>query len=132
MGDRVLVGFRSNERESPIVYLHWGGHCVEKLLRETFEQMRGRLDDLEYVTARFVGKCHESIGIAENTGLGVWNLDGRLSQEESHGDAGVFEVDIFEDRWEIKARDGYGFGPTGEEDDEEPDYDLGPRVWTHP
>lgn len=111
MGNRALVVFHDGEDVSPVIYLHWGGSTVKDRLRECRELMRGRDGDVPYAAARFVGLCHAA-DPKSNLSLGIWNVPGkgrsaesRLRGIESHGDAGVFEVDVRD--WTVKNRDGH-------------------------
>ena len=120
MGNRALIVFHDGEDVSPVIYLHWGGSTVKDRLAECRELMRSRsLDelmrlhslDLPYTAARFVGLCHAA-DADSNLSLGLWNApkrDGslplRLAAIESHGDAGVFEVDVR--TWTVRNRDGH-------------------------
>ena len=109
MGDRALVIFKDRNGEySPVTYLHWSGYAVPTLLAEHKKLMDGRFGDLSYATARFIGICHEHVD--GNTSLGCWSLEegdvkGLKACEEtfcegySHGDAGVFIVDVGDMTW---------------------------------
>ena len=103
MGERALVLFRGGDRYSPSTYLHWHGHLVGELLADAAPSMRH--GDESYCCARFVGHCHEQI--EGGLSLGVFNTpeDGRPS---SHGNAGVFIVDV--NTGEVETYGGYGFG----------------------
>jgi hypothetical protein len=108
MGDIAIVHFKDSVEVSPAIYLHWGGSEVGKLLRKCKELMAGRRD-VPYAAARFVGLAHEDI--PGPLSLGIWNAPGRRLAEirkdsYSHGDAGVFIVDV--DTWEVETHGGYG------------------------
>lgn len=106
MGDRALVQFvGSSKRVSPVVYLHWQGSDVGKLLAELQELMSDRLDDVDYACARFIGIAHSKN--VSSTSLGVWNSRKKLTVKDSHGDAGCFLVNC--KTWEVKTFGGYGF-----------------------
>lgn len=115
MGDRALVIFKNGDELSPVTYLHWHGSTVETLLKKTRARMDGRAGDLSYTAARFVGVCHENI--SGNLSLGIWNSPGKgasglaiaTGENYSHGDAGVFIVDVSGEEWEAEAFHGYGF-----------------------
>lgn len=97
MGNRAIVVFRDADSFSPQVYLHWHGHAVPNLLATWWQHMEGRRGDLAYGAARFVGICHEAI--VGNMSLGIFPLpESKVTREElralSHGDAGVFLVDV--------------------------------------
>lgn len=106
MGDRALIIFR-HQRDGkaieygPTVYLHWNGYQVIEWLREFKETlMKGRTTDLPYVSARFIGFCHDKI--PGNLSLGVWNTNiprrgidkPAFWKNESHGDSGVFLITL--------------------------------------
>lgn len=106
MGDRVLIQFKSGKELSPVVYLHWGGGSVAKLLLQTSSLLRTRGADVSYTCARFIGYCH-----AENPdsalSLGVWNQKTKLSAKDSHGDAGCIVVDVSDRPWQFECSGGY-------------------------
>ncbi len=119
MGDRAIVVFyekhRDNEyRFSPGVYLHWGGSEVHSLLQEALPRMRR--GDASYSAARFCGVCHENID--GNLSLGLLpapsSWEEATSESYSHGDAGVFLVDV--QTWVVRCFNGYGFEPLGAAD----------------
>lgn len=115
MGDRALVQFSNMQEDprlleyGPVVYLHWAGDKVEKWVEELREVMKTRLGDVDYATARFIAiACEHTPG---NLSVGVWNADGLLTAEESHGDAGCYIVDV--NTMQIaRAVGGYGKVPT--------------------
>lgn len=99
MGDRALVQFvcKNSEGEviiySPTVYLHHHGFMARELIAECYEYMKiNRLGDVDYACSRFIGICHTRI--VGNTGLGVWNSNGVLTNNDSRGDHGCFIVDV--------------------------------------
>lgn len=105
MGDRALVVFTEGEgRHGPSVYLHWSGNDVGELLTRAAPNMRA--GDAGYACARFVGHCHEQIPGGLSLGLFNTPEDGR---PDSHGDAGVFIVDV--NTGEVVTYGGYGFAP---------------------
>lgn len=128
MGDRALILFHDEKTFGPTIYLHWGGESVPDLLEKTRERMEGRGGDVDYTTARCIGLAHE--GSDGNLSLGTWNTQGygdyqkardrmtctetvawdktRQHYAESHGDAGVFLVNVC--TWEVEMFGGYGFG----------------------
>ena len=66
------------------------------------------MGDTSYSAARFCGFCHTKLD--ENLGLGIFNGPKNLepeyiSKEYSHGDNGVFIVDV--DTWEVQNIGGY-------------------------
>lgn len=95
MGDRCLVVFTNTKRDeiSPVIYLHWHGHKVADWLKEWRSYMEGRMGDVQYGAARFVGICHTHI--EGNLSLGIWQGGNEaLADPEgySHGDHGVVIV----------------------------------------
>ena len=89
----------------PVIYMHWHGDIALDLLKATRELMDGRETDLSYVSARFIGVCHENID--GNLSLGMWNSAEELKKEDSHGDAGCVIVDVSKSEWNIKCVGGY-------------------------
>ena len=93
MGDRVLfqVIDSVNNKVGPIVYCHWSGYRAPEIVRNLAVRMVGCGGDLDYATARLVQEC---IGDDDgNLGFGVWNETKQLTEEDSHGDAGVVLID---------------------------------------
>ena len=102
MGDRSLTIFTDSNKSaySPTVYLHWAGNQTPNFIMQTKKHMVGRLGDIQYACARFIGFCHAD-SPDSNLSLGVWNTkpaDVKLIEDEnkefSHGDAGVFVVNV--------------------------------------
>lgn len=104
MGDRALIQFTDGDDYSPITYLHWSGYKVREYLEALKERMKGREGDLAYTAARFVGICHDDI--EGNLSLGLWNQDKPLTEDDSHGDAGCFVVNV--ETWDVQQLGGYG------------------------
>lgn len=111
MGDRALIVLKSGTEHSPVLYLHWHAPQVQHYINRLCEVMEGRDDDLSYSFARLCGIVHNDID--GNTSFGVWNLPEDFKdtpeylQEMSHGDAGVFIVDIA-NNYAIGTHGGYG------------------------
>lgn len=107
MGDHALVAFKSGSDVSPVVYLHWAGHNVADWIKEAAPLLR-RGDD-SYAAARFCGFCHDKMP-NRTTGLGLLApLDAEALanlESASHGDAGVFLVDLVSG--DVTAAGGYG------------------------
>ena len=123
MGDRARVVFHDERKFSPSIYLHWGGGNVRAYLNKALPRMR--TGDLAYASARFCGTCHEEISGGLSLGL-LPAPDGATFEEQmasarssdfSHGDAGVFLVNVQD--WTVEAINGYGFGRGGDDDEEE-------------
>ena len=113
MGDRAFIVLHDkNGNISPTLYLHWGGSSVSELLQKACSYMAGRPGDVSYAFARLVGVCH--VRTYGNLGLGAFNgpetLDKAKTKDYSHGDAGVFLVDVSSPEWKAEAHNGYGFG----------------------
>lgn len=113
MGDRAVVHFHTDSKTlSPATYLHWGGSEVPALLAEACKIMAGRTGDRDYTMARFVGVCHNAID--GNLSLGVFR--GAATFEEAkedsytHGDSGVWLVNVEREIWNVEVVGGYGFG----------------------
>lgn len=110
MGDRAVVVFTDDEGEtySPGVYLHWNGGQVPDLLKKALPRMR--TGDAGYSAARFCGVAHENIEGALSLGLvDAPERDAGSKEfpwaEYSHGDAGVFLVDV--NTWKVDVKEGY-------------------------
>ena len=116
MGDRALVVFSDGRDVSPVVYLHWNGTEVPEWLEEHKYLMGGRMGDVSYAVARFIGICH--IHIHSNMSLGCFTasnsvkaaarafVQGTSTPEQlsvlenfSHGDAGVVVVNVLSGSW---------------------------------
>lgn len=104
MGDRVLVQFKNADEVSPVIYGHWAGHEAPEIIRALRVRMDARNDDLAYIAARCV---QHFVGDDKGqTGVGIWSTDKELTAEDSHGDGGVFVVEIGQ-RWKVKHYAGY-------------------------
>jgi hypothetical protein len=109
MGDRALIQLTTKDGDvSPVLYLHWGGSDVANILQRAQEQMKGRANDLSYAFARLVQQAINGDG--HNTGYGVWNHASRLTESDSHGDAGCFVIDVTTEAWSVAQGGGYGLG----------------------
>ena len=114
MGDRALIQLYSGKEVSPVLYLHWDGFRVGDILKETEERMKSRRGDVSYAFARLV---QAAIKDGEgNTSYGVFNKTELLTEEDSHGDAGCFIVDVKQTDWKITSFGGYGLHGFGEDD----------------
>ena len=102
MGERALIVFKDGNGYSPSVYLHWNGYEVGAMLTNAAQGLRS--GDAGYACARFVGYCHEQIPGGLSLGLINTPEGGR---PVSHGDAGVFIVDV--NTGEVETYGGYGF-----------------------
>lgn len=92
MGDRCLIQFYDGKDFSPVVYLHRHGEQANEFLDIHDKVMQDRKGDLNYSCARFIGICHEKI--RPPLSLGIWNAHHIMTEEDSHGDAGVILVDV--------------------------------------
>lgn len=117
MGDRaVFVCHRSRSKFSPAVYVHWQGHAAKSLLESAAPRMR--TGDTSYSAARLCGVIHEQSD--GNCGLGLlgpptdWTR--ATSRAFSHGDAGVFLIDV--DTGLVECFNGYGFDDSANDNDE--------------
>ena len=110
MGDRALIQFKGKDasEHSPVIYTHWAGYRVRERLTELRELMRGRDGDVSYTAARFVGLCHNAS--EGNLSLGIWNHEGLLDEDDSHGDAGCFVCEWVDGCLMVETFGGYGFG----------------------
>jgi hypothetical protein len=104
MGNRVVIQFVCNGKVSPAIYGHWHGSDAAETIKALREQMSDRPSDIEYVAARCIGRMID--GDTASTGFGLWNAPKQLTAKESHGDAGVYLVDISGDRWRVSLIDG--------------------------
>jgi hypothetical protein len=126
MGNRAIVILTDGCEFAPEVYLHWHGSKVPQILEALRTRMIGREGDLSYSCARLVGICHEMI--PSNTSLAVWPcpllsstaqnlaqpsvypdetgraIDAAAVTQRSHGDAGVFIVNVR--TWRVLRFDG--------------------------
>jgi hypothetical protein len=106
MGDRALIQLTDSQGElSPVLYLHWGGKGTPALLDSFFDRfLIKRGADVSYGFARLVSYACES-NMGEVLGVGVWNCDALLTADDSHGDAGIFVVDL--DKHTVRYGGGY-------------------------
>lgn len=106
MGDRVLVAFTDDDGTSysPAVYMHWGGSDAADMIKAAVPHMRR--GDALYAAARFCGECHKQLPGVTGLGLMAGPDAGADWDEYSHGDAGVYLVDV--NTGKVDARGGYG------------------------
>lgn len=111
MGDRVLVTFtdKDNTDYTPAIYMHWAGDAAAELIRNAQPMLRR--GDPSYAAARFCGECHKSL--TGELGLGLLDAPkpsepGFAWEDYSHGDAGVYVVNV--DTGEVACHAGYGEG----------------------
>jgi hypothetical protein len=106
MGNRIVIQFVNGADVSPAIYGHWYGSHAGEALKGLRTQMADRPDSIQYVAARMLGVM---IGDDKgSTGFGLWNAPKRLTAKDSHGDAGVFLVDIAAPVWRVTVLDGSG------------------------
>jgi hypothetical protein len=74
MGDRALIIFTDGKDVSPVIYLHWSGSKVPRLLEQHKALMATRGADVCYAAARFAGIAHASMP-DQNLSLGMWNAE---------------------------------------------------------
>lgn len=119
MGDRAIIQMKNGDEFSPVLYLHWSGSDVKRIICDTKDRMKDRHDDMSYAFARLV-----QIAIGASTGAigyGVWNQVTSITKEDSHGDAGCFLIDVSNPEWPIETFGGYGLDGEGEEEIEDED-----------
>jgi hypothetical protein len=109
MGDRALIICKNGTDVAPCaLYLHWGGYKVGEILKAAAPRMRR--GDTTYAMGRLIGVAHEMTD-GGSLGLGViggpTDLEAGTLVEYSHGDAGVFVVDVA--TGEVACFGGYGF-----------------------
>ena len=111
MGDRALVILKAHGEYSPVLYLHWHAPQVRHYVHRLREVMAGRGADANYAFARLLGIVHNDID--GNLSLGCWNLppdfsesDAKCLEEMSHGDGGIYVVDLAD--YGIATYAGYG------------------------
>lgn len=108
MGDRALIQLKSGDELSPVLYLHWGGGDVKRIIDATQERMKNRPGDINYIFARMVSIAID--GNEGDTGYGVWNQTKKLVEADTHYDAGCFVVDVSRPTYTVETFGGYGFG----------------------
>jgi hypothetical protein len=107
MGDRAVIQLRTKDEMSPCLYMHNSGDEVAAILKRTHTRMEGRGNDVSYAFARLV---QEAIGDSWGClSFGVWNQTELLTESDTHGDAGVFVVDVSDGVWRVYAGGGYAF-----------------------
>jgi len=120
MGNRAIIVFKGGYDVSgvqPAIYLHWKGYQVRDLLLETNKVMVNRDNDASYSAARF---CQIAAKTCDgNTSIGLTTADLDNPGAASHGDAGVFVVDVSKRVWQVTNYDGSEeegafTGPVGE------------------
>src|SRR5580698_5244330 len=111
MGDRALVILKGDESYSPVMYLHWHAPQVQNYVNRLKEVMESWGNDVHYAFARLLGIAHNDID--GNLSLGCWNLpegfsetDSKALRELSHGDGGIYVVDLKD--YAIATYAGYG------------------------
>jgi len=95
MGNRVLVQLVNSKDASdvsPVLYGHWSGDNGRQWLIDLIKHMGDRLGDVSYSFARLVQLAiDDDTGV---TGFGVWNASEQLTATDSHGDAGIYILDV--------------------------------------
>lgn len=94
MGDRVLMQCHSSKTGDfgPVLYCHWVGDRATKIVEALRERMKQRPDDVEYSSARL---AQIAMGMDDDClSFGLWNANGLLTAEDSHGDAGCVLIDV--------------------------------------
>lgn len=124
MGDRALVILKSGKEYSPVMYLHWHAPQVQNYANRLKEVMESRGEDLSYAFARLLGIAHNDID--GNLSLGCWGLpegfsenDDKFLNDMSHGDGGIYVIDLKDYR--IATYAGYGLERQNKRDGGEAD-----------
>lgn len=92
MGDRVLMQIVNNEGTfGPVVYGHDAGIYAPLIAKALVERMVGRASDVTYWSARLVQEVSKTCSEG-NLSLGMWNAEAVLTEDDSHGDAGVVVI----------------------------------------
>lgn len=106
MGDRVLMQCHvgGTDHVGPVVYGHWLGSEVPKIVSALQARMAARGNDVDYASARLVqeaiaAQSHDCLGV------GIWNTTRLLTEDDSHGDAGVVLIDVRD--WTVQYFGGY-------------------------
>lgn len=99
MGHRVSVIFTDEETFGPPVYLHWNGDPdVLIYLDECRDLMDDRRGDIPYMTARFIGICHNNIPGNLSLGVGLNAVEkgdeADCFRRQDPGDCGVIVVNV--------------------------------------
>jgi hypothetical protein len=103
MGDRVLFQVvlradKTNEAKefSPVMYGHWSGSAAPGIAKRIKKRMGKRTGDTDYTAARLIQEMIN--GDNGELSFGMWNADRVLTEEDSHGDAGVVLVNLYSDK----------------------------------
>jgi len=92
MGDRVLIQVVSKDDISPIAYGHWCGSRTPEILSKLQARMKERPGDVSYTFARLIQEMTTDDDGALS--FGCWNAEKRLTEKDSHGDAGCVLIDV--------------------------------------
>jgi hypothetical protein len=115
LGDRVIfqvVGKPDNVMDpgvlefSPVIYAHWSGERAPQVLERLRKRMRARAGDVPYTAARLVQELIDPSNVGALS-FGIWNADRVLTEEDSHGDAGVVLIDVSTGAMRFKCFGGY-------------------------
>jgi hypothetical protein len=105
MGDRVLFQVINGPKFSPVIYCHNMGSAVPEICRQLGDLMGDRFGDVEYTAAQLLRiASKDSDG---PLGFGIWNADKILTVDDSHGDAGVVLIDIYQPTMRFHVMGGY-------------------------
>lgn len=89
MGDRVLMQIVNNEGDfGPVVYGHDAGVFAPVIVEALVKRMKNRTGDMAYWSGRLVQEVSRTCPDGD-VSLGMWNAEGVLTEDASHGDAGV-------------------------------------------
>lgn len=102
MGNRVVIQFVSGVGNSPAIYGHWSGREAAGMLTKLREQMSDRPSDIAYIAARAVARLIvDADAVDDSTGFGIWNAPAQLTADDSHGDAGIYLVNVSQSVWQV-------------------------------
>lgn len=115
MGDRLLMqvidsrtpeqGRHGDDTFGPVIYCHWSGSRAGDICAALRERMKNSPHDLSYTTARAA-----QIAMVDDTNalsFGVWNATAQLTENDSHGDAGVVLIDCGRNPLSFECLGGY-------------------------
>lgn len=100
MGDRVLMQCHNSKTGEfgPVIYCHWAGRRVPVIVRALVARVRGKTNDLPYVSARLLQEAIDiTPGNVGATGFGIENAEFLLIKEDNPDDAGVVLIDVAND-----------------------------------
>jgi hypothetical protein len=105
MGDRVIFQVIDGSKFSPAIYCHNMGHAAGEICAQLANIMVDRSNDAAYTAAqvlRIASKDSEG-----PLGFAIWNVDRVLTVDDSHGDAGVVLIDVYQPTMRFHVFGGY-------------------------